>query len=140
MNIANENKFFGMILAELKKSEIKHPEFCKVMSSDGLVYWQWAEKQSKKGNEKQEEAARIFLEKFAEAFLAYEQENKNDCIEKLAQCGAIIVRTMEFANANKEKPNERTNRMLGKAYCQAHETGKKNSRNSSKRNCQRKKP
>ena len=140
MNTANENKFFGMILAELKKSEIKHPDFCKVMSRDGLVYWQLAEKQSKKGNEKQEEAARIFLEKFAEAFLAYEQENKKDCIEKLAQCGAIIVRTMEFAQANKEKPNERTNRMLGKADSKKNETRKKNSRNGSKRNRQRKKP
>ncbi len=97
MYTANINKFMGMTLDELKKTESKQPVFCDDFTGarewfivDELERWR------KVNSGAPYHADAILNEKILEALEAYKQGDMKHCLEKLAQCGAVILRMMEY--------------------------------------------
>lgn len=91
------NGFLIAIKEELRKAEGKFPKFC-----DGIIPplfdFDEEEKRWKKWNDeaKQHFGCDLFQEEFYEALNAYVQGDKAQCLKELAQCGAVILRMMEF--------------------------------------------
>jgi hypothetical protein len=52
-------------------------------------------------------ATNILQEEITEAMLAFAEGDLSHCLQELAQCGAVILRTMEFVKNKMEKGNER---------------------------------
>lgn len=97
MHTANKNKFMGMILDELDKAEAKHTNFCDRLTPPGFDFDE-EERRWKKWNDESDQhyGCDLFSEEFAEALNAYTQGDKEHCLQELAQCGAVIMRMMEF--------------------------------------------
>lgn len=97
MTEQHENKFITKILDELRKAESKHPKFCDEMLPPGFDFAE-EEKRWKKWNDEATThyACDLFNEEFYEALNAYQMNALVSCMEELAQCGAVILRTMEF--------------------------------------------
>ena len=97
MNIDNINRFEGMILNELDKAETKHPKFCDGLTPPGFDFDE-EEKRLKKWNDESEQhyGCDLLSEEIAEALNAYTNGDREHCMQELAQCGAVILRMMEF--------------------------------------------
>lgn len=95
---------FKMIETELRNAVERHPEFCSaIFDPASSKSWIETERQIKLRNECGPEYADcILMEEMAEAFAAYEQGDKAHCIQELAQCGAVIIRMMEFVKKEME--------------------------------------
>ena len=97
MHTANINKFTGMILDQLEKAEEKHPVFTDVYSTKELrVVRKCLKELRERNSESPYKADTILYEEIAEATEAWLQGDKEHCLEELAQCGAVILRMMEF--------------------------------------------
>ena len=97
MHTANKNKFLGMILDQLKKAEEKHPIFADVYSTKELrVVRKCLKDLRERNSDGPYKADTILYEEVAEATEAWLQRDKEHCLEELAQCGAVILRMMEF--------------------------------------------
>ena len=96
MYTANINKFMGMVLDELQKTEGKHPKFCDELIPPGFDFSE-DEKRYKKWNDEATThyACYLFDEEFFEALNAYQQGDKEHALQEFAQCGAVIMRIME---------------------------------------------
>lgn len=96
MHTANINKFIGMTLDELQKTEEKRPIFCdEITCKDIGVIRKVIFNLRIENNEAPFYADRIFLEEFSEALEAYQEDDKEHALQKFAQCQAAILRIME---------------------------------------------
>ena len=73
MKTENRYTFLHMIYDELEKAEKKHPKFCDHMTTYTLF----------------------------ESLVAYKEGDKEHCLQELAQCGAVILRMMDFVKEQK---------------------------------------
>lgn len=97
MHTANINKFMGMILDQLEKAEEKHSQFADVYSmKEPPVVRKSLKYLRERNSEGPFEADTILYEEIAEATEAWLQGDKEHCLQELAQCGAVILRMMEF--------------------------------------------
>lgn len=97
MKTEHEKKFIDKILDELAKAENKHPKFCDAITnkSKDSVRKALAELRIENGKGPYY-ADRILHEEIAESLEAYQMNALVSCMEELAQCGAVILRTMEY--------------------------------------------
>lgn len=104
MHRANINKFMGMILEELENAEEKHPKFCDLYSTKEPQAVRKALNHLREQNNTEPlEADTILYEEVAEATEAFIQGDKEHCLHELAQCGAVIMRCMEFVEREIKK-------------------------------------
>lgn len=98
MNSNKLSNFNAMIFDELDSAETKHPKFCDRLCESGG--WSMVEKHYKEYNDNCKEylGNMLFLEEFSEALNAYDHGDKQHCLQELAQCGAVILRMMEFVD------------------------------------------
>lgn len=103
MKTEHENKFIQKILDELDKAESKHPKFCDDFTGarewfivDELERWR------KVNSVAPYHADAILNEEILEALEAYKQGNLKHCLQELSQCGAVILRMMEFVENEME--------------------------------------
>ena len=92
-----ENKFVFSILTELKKAKEKFPVFCDDFTGaregfvlDELEHWR------KVNSSAPYHADAILNEEILEALEAYKQGDLKHCLQELSQCGAVIMRMMEY--------------------------------------------
>jgi len=92
-----ENKFVFSILAEHKKAKEKHQVFCddftgarEIFVLDELDRWR------KINSSAPYHADAILNEEILEAISAYQCGDFENCMLELAQCGAVILRMMEY--------------------------------------------
>jgi len=88
----------NMIEREFSRAVTKHPKFCDMLA-DKQTDWNRLESLMKSRNDEYAPpyyGENIFLEEFAEAMNAYQLGHKEDAVNELAQCGAVILRMMEF--------------------------------------------
>ena len=92
---------FEMIHQELEKACAKHPKFCDELMPPGFDFSE-DEKKWKKWNDEATThyASDLFSEEFYEALNAYQQGDKEHCLQELAQCAAVILRMMQFVEEN----------------------------------------
>lgn len=70
---------------------------------NNLSNWDRLEHMQKVVNsEPPEYGENVLLEEFAEAMNAYQHGDKKQCFQELAQCGAVILRMMEFVQKDIE--------------------------------------
>lgn len=93
---------FSKIETELRNAIEKHPKFCDDFSRadveivrDNLEFY-------RKANVGKQHADLVLLEEFYEAVDAYMNGDKKQCLKELAQCGAVIIRMMEFVKKEME--------------------------------------
>lgn len=94
-----------MILHEYEKACAKHPNFCNVLINESLSKIEEAldlARFQKKGSAVTGNL--ILCEEILEAFEAYKLGEYDHTIQELAQCGAVILRMMDFVI--EEKLNE----------------------------------
>lgn len=85
------------ILSEYKKAVKKHPKFCDHFIDESTRTWAEAEFSIKAKNEQPTEYADcVLMEEVAEAFNAYSQGKLEESLQEFAQCGAVILRCMQF--------------------------------------------
>lgn len=91
-------KHLDAICDEWAKACKKHPNFAdNFTTKSNLFVVQRALKNLRIENaEPPYDADRILYEEIAEAIEAYMQGDKDHCIQELAQCGAVILRMMDF--------------------------------------------
>lgn len=91
------NSFLISMKTELKEAEGKHPKFCDVLC-DGGIDFEGCAKYYKQINDNRDtyNANFILYEEVMEALEAYAQKDYKQAIKELAQCGAVILRMMEF--------------------------------------------
>ena len=92
-----KTRFFWMIHNELDKAEEKHPKFCDGLTPTGFDFDQ-EERRWKKWNDEAEQhyGCDILSEEIAEALNSYVNGDKAHSLQELAQCGAVILRMMQF--------------------------------------------
>ena len=89
-------KHIRMIEQEFTKACEKHPKFCDNFT---LVDFPWGgvELDYKGLNSKEPFfASDILGEEVAEAMVAHQQGDREHCLQELAQCGAVILRMMQY--------------------------------------------
>lgn len=92
---------FEMIQEELEKAEKKHPKFCDEYTAFDLPTAIAGEVSCKLANSKGPYQADLLLqEEVWEATVAYKKGDKEHCLQELAQCGAVILRMMQFVEEN----------------------------------------
>ena len=98
-----KTRHFTRIHLELEKAEKKHPKFCDCLTyrnlegiKDALDYLR------ERNSESITYADSILGEEILEAFEAYKQGEKEHCLQELAQCGAVILRMMQFVHDEME--------------------------------------
>lgn len=97
MNSEQFIKFRQMIESEFSKACIKHPKFCDKMTTYTLAGSRSAESMFKHYNSSAPYYAdELLKEELFEALTAYKEGDKAHCIQELAQCGAVILRMMDF--------------------------------------------
>lgn len=88
-------KHIRMIEQELEKACEKHPKFCDVFTTN--MYWKHKEANLKRLNRMPPyTASHILEEEVAEAMVAHERGDREQCLQELAQCGAVILRMMTW--------------------------------------------
>ena len=92
--------FLFKIIDEHKFACRKHPNFCDaIIDPTSSKSWADAEYRIKLRNERGPWTAdNIMMEEMAEAFAAYWKGDKANALQELAQCGAVILRIMEFVS------------------------------------------
>ena len=90
--------FLFRIIDEHKAACRKHPKFCDaVLDPDSHVSWAESESRIKARNAMAKEYAdNVLMEEVAEAFNAYQKGDKVQALHEFAQCGAVILRCMQF--------------------------------------------
>lgn len=102
MNTENRYTFLKAIYDELEKAEKKHPKFCDEMTTFTLAGCKDAENLFKGYNSNAPYYAdELLKEELFEALTAYKEGDKDHCLQELAQCGAVILRIMEFVKVSK---------------------------------------
>ncbi len=98
-----KTRHFWMIHKELEKACAKHPKFCDFMTytkkSVNSVGLGLLRKENSKGPYY---ADRILCEEIMEATEAYLDGDLEHCLQELAQCGAVILRMMQFVQDEME--------------------------------------
>ena len=91
------NKFIAQMKIELAEAESKHPHFADGLSARyaGNVKFNLQEMRDINGKPPYM-ADRIILEEVFEAIAAYQEKDLVPALLELAQCGAVILRTMEM--------------------------------------------
>ena len=88
----------NMISAEYNAAVKKHPKLCDQLINP-KTDWSWLELMQKHVNDVSAPpyyGENILLEEIAEAFNAYQQGDKAHVMQELAQCGAVILRMMDY--------------------------------------------
>ena len=102
MKTENRYTFLNAIYDELEKAEKKHPKFCDHLTVATLGGCKAAEALCKATNSSAPYIAEDLLrEEVFEALTAYLEGDKEHCLQELAQCGAVILRMMEFVKEEK---------------------------------------
>lgn len=103
MNTENRYKFLNAIYEELEKAERKHPVFCDTMTTleldsvtSGLDTYRLLNSSAPYS------ANSILEEEIHEAMEAHLKGEREHCLQELAQCGAVILRMMEFVKNEME--------------------------------------
>ena len=87
----------AMIQTEHGKACKKHPKFCDHFIDESRVSWAEGEKRIKaKNSQPPEYADCVLMEEVAEAFNAYSQGKLEESLQEFAQCGAVILRCMQY--------------------------------------------
>lgn len=88
-------KHIRMIEQEYAKACEKHPKFCDELAA--LLPWDIIERNCKAQNSKGPfYASNLLDEEIAEAMVAHQQGDREHCLQELAQCGAVILRMMQY--------------------------------------------
>ena len=91
------NKFIAQMKIELAEAESKHPHFADGLSERSAGNVKFNLKAMRDINGKPPYMAdSILSEEFFEAIEAYQKEELVHAQQELAQCGAVILRMMEF--------------------------------------------
>lgn len=91
------NKFIAQMKIELAEAESKHPHFADGLSERYAGNVKFNLKEMREINAKPPcMADRILSEEVFEAIEAYQKEELVHAQQELAQCGAVILRMMEF--------------------------------------------
>lgn len=91
--------FLFRIIDEHKAACLKHPKFCDKIKNENCDY-RFFEARYKEHNSKGPYYALDLLhEEIFEAMVAHQYNEKEHCLEELAQCGAVILRMMEVVDA-----------------------------------------
>ena len=100
MHTANVNKFMGMSLEQLEKDETERPKFADVYSLKEPPVVRKSLKHLREWNAEGPFQADVLLyQRVAEATEANLKNDKEENLEKLARCGAVIFRMMEFVQS-----------------------------------------
>ena len=94
----------NMISAEYNADVKKHPKLCDQLINP-KTDWSWLELMQKHVNDVSAPpyyGENILLEEIAEAFNAYQQGDKAHAMQELAQCGAVILRMMDYVQNEME--------------------------------------
>lgn len=99
--------FLFKIIDEHKFACRKHPKFCdKMTNCVSADFMKKSELLYKRFNSKPPYSAKSILEEeIREALSAYLEGDKVHAIEELAQCGAVIIRMMDFVSKEIEDEN-----------------------------------
>lgn len=101
----------AMIKMEHKNACKKHPKFCDEFIDESRVSWAEGEMRIKaKNSQPPEYADCVLMEEVAEAFNAYSQGKLEQSLQEFAQCGAVILRCMQYVRDeinNKQTPNKK---------------------------------
>ena len=91
------NSFLIAMKTELKEAEGKHPQFCDEICDRAIDFGVF-EKYYKlvNDNSSTHNAIYILYEEVMEAMDAYNKKDYKQALKELAQCGAVILRMMEF--------------------------------------------
>lgn len=91
------NSFLISMKTELKEAEGKHAKFCDELC-DSEIDFGVLEEYYKQVNDNSatHDAIYILYEEVMEAMNAYNKKDYKKAIKELAQCGAVILRMMEF--------------------------------------------
>lgn len=104
MKIPSLEKFTEMVHSQLEVAEKKHPIFCDEFTSYNRCCARVDESCCKELNKKGPfRADIILLEEIAEARTAFIDKDFDHCLEELSQCGAVVLRMMEYVQTQKEK-------------------------------------
>ena len=91
------NKFIAQMKIELAEAESKHPHFADGLSERSAGNVKFNLKAMRDINGKPPYMAeRIIFEEVFEAIAAYQEKDLVHALLELAQCGAVILRMMEF--------------------------------------------
>jgi len=96
------------ISAAFNEAVAKHPKLCDQLINP-KTDWLWLELMQKLENDVNAPpyyGENIFLEEFAEAMNAYQLGHKEDAVNELAQCGAVILRMMQYVEDEMEGENK----------------------------------
>ena len=92
-----KTRHFVMIHKELEKACKKHPKLCDFMTyRDAYGIKEALDYLRRKNSEPVTYADWILGEEILEAFETYKQGDMEHCLQELAQCGAVILRMMQF--------------------------------------------
>lgn len=99
------NGYLVAIKEELRKAEAKHPKFCdKMTNCVSADFMKKSELLYKRFNSKPPYSAESILEEeIRESLSAYLEGDKEHTLEEFAQCGAVIIRMMDFVATEIEK-------------------------------------
>ena len=96
-------KYNSMILDEWSKAVKKHPKFCdQFTNKDIRIVRKTLNFMRIENSESPFYGDRILYEEIAEAIEAYLMNDWEQCIQELAQCGAVILRMMQFVQDEME--------------------------------------
>lgn len=91
------NSFLIAMKTELKEAEGKHPKFCDELCKGEIDFGRFAEYYKLvNDNSATHNANQILYEEVMEALDAYNKKDYKQALKELAQCGAVILRMMEF--------------------------------------------
>lgn len=90
-------KIRNLIEKEFSHAVTKHPKFCDHFIDESSRTWAEAEMRIKARNSRPPEYADcVLMEEMAEAFSAYSQGNFEHALQEFAQCGAVVIRCMDY--------------------------------------------
>jgi hypothetical protein len=88
-----------MIDCELAKAKTKHPKFCNSFAMIGYLHCKRMIDEYRRGCKEHGTAFHVIQEEVYEAVEAHYEGRLDDCLVELAQCGAVVLRMMEFVQA-----------------------------------------
>lgn len=97
------NSFLIAMKTELKEAEGKHPKFCDELCDSEIDFGRCAEYYKLiNDNRATHDANLILYEEVMEALEAYSKKDYKQALKELAQCGAVILRMMDFVKEQAE--------------------------------------